>query len=205
VRTKRSGIFFLSVSRQGLTAVAAGNSTAVGLDAGGERAAGRRQTGGGASPRPPRPDGGSRASLERRERQGVLELGVLRRARTRKKLSRKLCLGGRVRYCASFRSRMAAFYRRERAGKEVAEGGGPGGVRHFHGGCGVFGSMLACAASSCGVITSLLACWIGQRRGREVEGKERGPVALPPPFVRVTRPGSGQGDGESTEESLGGS
>jgi hypothetical protein len=87
----------------------------------------------------------------------------------------------------------------------VAEGGGPGGVCRFHGGCGGFGSMLACAASSCGVVTSLLACWTGQRRGREVEGKERGPVALPPPFFRVSWPGSGQGDGESTEESLGGS
>jgi hypothetical protein len=69
----------------------------------------RMQTGGGASPRPPQ---NSREALEHRERQGVLELGVLRRARTRKKLSRKLCLGGRVRCCASFHSRMAAFYRR---------------------------------------------------------------------------------------------
>jgi hypothetical protein len=98
-----------------------------------------------------------------------------------------------------------AFYRRERARKEVAEGGGPGGVRRFHGGCCGFGSMLARTASSCSVVTSLLVCWTGQRRGREVEGKERGPVALPPPFFWVTRPGSGQGDGESTEESLGGS
>jgi hypothetical protein len=38
------------------------------------------QSGGGASPRPPRPDSGSRAALERRERQDVPELGLLRRA-----------------------------------------------------------------------------------------------------------------------------
>jgi hypothetical protein len=34
-------------------------------------------------------------------------------------------------------------------------------------------------------------------------GQGRGPVALPPPFFRVSRPGSAQGDGKSTEETLG--
>jgi hypothetical protein len=64
-------------------------SAAAGLDVGEERAAGRKQTGGRDSPCPPRPDGGSRKALERWERQGIPELGLLRRARTSKKLARK--------------------------------------------------------------------------------------------------------------------
>jgi hypothetical protein len=38
----------------------------------------RKQTGGGASPHPPSPDDNSREALECQERQGVLELGLLR-------------------------------------------------------------------------------------------------------------------------------
>jgi hypothetical protein len=45
-----------------------------------ERVAERKQTGGGASPRPPHPDSSSREALERQEHQewqGILELSVL--------------------------------------------------------------------------------------------------------------------------------
>jgi hypothetical protein len=58
----------------------------------------RVQSGRGASPRPPRLDGGWRAALERRERQGVSELGLLRRAQTRKLTRGRRCLWGRVRW-----------------------------------------------------------------------------------------------------------
>jgi hypothetical protein len=64
-------------------------SAAARLDGGEERAVGRKHTGFRDFPHPPRPDGGSREALERRERQGVPELGLLRRAQTSKKLARK--------------------------------------------------------------------------------------------------------------------
>jgi hypothetical protein len=80
-------------------------------------------------------------------------------------MSRRLSGAVRVRKYAR-----GGFYRPERAGKEVAEGGGPGGVRGFYGRCGCFGRVLACMAASCGVVTSVQACWRGQRRGREMGG-----------------------------------
>jgi hypothetical protein len=64
------------------------------------------------------------------------------------------------------------------------------------------GAALACAAG-CGVLHARPGAMGGVETVWFRGGQGRGPVALPPPFFRVSRPGSGQGDGESTEESLG--
>jgi hypothetical protein len=69
------------------------------------------QYSGGAPPLPPRPDDGSRAALEHRERLGVLELGLLRRARRRGLEGRGGCQGGSWGWCESFQPRRVAFYR----------------------------------------------------------------------------------------------
>jgi hypothetical protein len=74
--------------------VAAGNGTAAGLGEEGTGGDGELQSGGGAPPLPPRPGGGSRETLERRERLHAPELGLLRRAQTGEQLAKRLCLGG---------------------------------------------------------------------------------------------------------------
>jgi hypothetical protein len=93
------------------------------------------------------------------------------------------------------------FYRPERAGKEVAEGGGPGGVRGFNGGHGGFGSVLACAASSYGAVMDVQACW---NRAEGEAGRWRVTLFLLLSSGSHGR-GPGMGDGKSTAESLGGS
>jgi hypothetical protein len=77
--------------------VVAGNGTAAGLGEEGTGGDGEQQTGGGAPPLPPCPDGGSRETLEHWERLHAPELGLLRRAQTGEQLVKRLCLGGRGR------------------------------------------------------------------------------------------------------------
>jgi hypothetical protein len=106
------GVFFPE-TEGGLTGDA-GKRAALECGEEGMRGGGELQSGGGASPLPPRPGGSLRAVLERRERQSAPELGRLRRARTRKLLRGRRCLGGRGRWCEYFQEGMVAFYRRER-------------------------------------------------------------------------------------------
>jgi hypothetical protein len=82
--------------------VAAGNSTVVGLGEEGTGGDGEAQSGGGGSPHPPCTGGSSGEAQNRRERLHVLELGVLRRARTGKQTAGIRRLGGRGRWCGSF-------------------------------------------------------------------------------------------------------
>jgi hypothetical protein len=84
----RYGIIFLLVTENS-PVVAAGNGTAAGLGEEGTGDDGALQSGGGASPPPPRPGGSLRETLEHRERAGVLELGLLRRAQTGEQLARR--------------------------------------------------------------------------------------------------------------------
>jgi hypothetical protein len=64
------------------------------------------------------------------------------------------------------------------------------------------GAALECAVG-CGVLHARPSAMGGVEMVWFSGGQGRGPVALPPPFFWVSRPGSGQGDVESTEESLG--
>jgi hypothetical protein len=88
-------------------------------------------------------------------------------------------MSGRFRWAVGvpWRAR-GAFYRPERGSGSVTGGGGPGGGAPVKAGRSGFGDLLACAAIHCGVVMSVLACWTGQRRGREMGRKERGPVAF---------------------------
>jgi hypothetical protein len=94
--------------------------------------------------------------LERRERQGAPELGPLRRARTSNQMARKLCLGGRGRYCESFQSRTAAFYRRER---EHGVRGSAAGARPVSAKEGTRRSVLS--AEGCGVLWRAAGAFAG--------------------------------------------
>jgi hypothetical protein len=73
------------------------NGAVTKLNVEGTRGDGGAHSGGGETPRPPRLDFNSREALEHRERQGAPKLGLLWRARTRKLLSGRQCLGGRGR------------------------------------------------------------------------------------------------------------
>jgi hypothetical protein len=106
-------IFFLAARRTDSPA-AAGKRAALGLGEEGTGGDGELQSGGGAPPLPPCPDGGSRKTLERRERLHVLELGLLRRGRCEGLEGKGVCLGGCWRWCGSFQANRGSFYRRER-------------------------------------------------------------------------------------------
>jgi hypothetical protein len=88
-------------------------------------------------------------------------------------------MSGRFRWAVGvpWRAR-GAFYRPERGSGSVTGGGGPGSGAPVKARRGSFGDLLACAAIHCGVVMSVLASWTGQRRGKEMGRKERGPVAF---------------------------
>jgi hypothetical protein len=81
--------------------------------------------GGGDPSRPPWTGGRSGQRSSRREREAPWELGRLRRGRCEELEGRGVCLGGCCGWCGSFQENRGPFYRRERAGVEVADGGGP--------------------------------------------------------------------------------
>jgi hypothetical protein len=81
------------------------------------------------------------------------------RERTGKRERKRRYLGGREEWCEFDGMLGGGFYRPERVGKEVAEGGGPGGIRGSNGWHDGFGSVLACAASSYGAVMHVQACW----------------------------------------------
>jgi hypothetical protein len=79
--------------------------------------------GGGGPSRPPWTGGRSGQGSSRREREALWELGRLWRGRWEELEGRGVCLGGFCGWCDSFQANRVPFYRRERAGARVSEGG----------------------------------------------------------------------------------
>jgi hypothetical protein len=122
--------------------------------------------GGGGPSRPPWTGGRSGQGSSRLEQEALWEHGRLRRGRREELEGRGVCLGGCCAWCDSFQANRVPFYRRERAGAEVArrwpvrrpatcDGSRPGAA--------ALGSLLACTAEYCGRVMRVLACWSVQR------------------------------------------